>query len=105
EGNAQRQVVMQLSNCLQGVISQELLPSLDDGRALACELLVANGAVRNIIRENQLHQLDNSIQTGTRDGMQLMDTSLLGLYTKCRITYDVAVSRARRPEQFSKRVA
>ncbi len=105
EGNAQRQVVMQLSNSLQGVISQELLPSLDGGRALACELLIANAAVRNIIRENQLHQLDNSIQTGTRDGMQLMDTSLHGLYTKCKITYDVAVSRARHPEQFAKRVA
>ena len=104
EGNAQRQVMLQLSNCLQGVISQELLPSIDGGRALASELLVANGAVRNIIRENQLHQLDNCLQTGTREGMQLMDTSLQTLYTKCRITYDVAVSRARHPEHFSRRL-
>ena len=105
EGNAQRQVVMQLSNSLQGIISQELLPSLDGGRALACELMIANGAIRNIVRENQLHLLDNSIQTGIREGMQLMDTSLHALYTQCRITYDVAMSRARHPDMLKRRVA
>ena len=105
EGNAQRQVVMQLSNSLQGIVSQELLPSLDGGRALASELLIANGAIRNLIRENQLHQLDNAMQTGTREGMQLMDTSLHALYTKCRITYDVAMSRARHPDMLKRRVA
>jgi len=103
EGNAQRQVVMQLSNSLQGIISQELLPSINGGRVLASELLIANSAVRNIIRENQLHQLDNVLQTGTRDGMQLMDACLHALYTKCSITYDVALSRARFPEHFAKR--
>lgn len=105
EGNAQRQVVMQLANSLQGIVAQELLPSLDSGRVLACELMIANSAIRNIIRENQLHQIDNCLQTGTRDGMQLMDTSLHGLYTSCRITYDVALSRARKPEHFAKRSA
>ncbi len=105
EGNAQRQVVMQLSNSLQGIVSQELLPSLDGGRALASELLIANGAIRNLIRENQLHQLDNAMQTGTREGMQLMDTSLHALYAKCRITYDVAMSRARHPDMLKRRVA
>ena len=105
EGNAQRQVVMQLSNSLQGIVSQELLPSLDGGRALASELLIANGAIRNLIRENQLHQLDNAMQTVTREGMQLMDTSLHALYTKCRITYDVAMSRARHPDMLKRRVA
>jgi twitching motility protein PilT len=105
EGNAQRQVVMQLANSLQGIISQELLPSLDGGRVLASELLIANGAIRNIIRENQLHQLDNCLQTGTREGMQLMDACLHTLYTRCKITFDVALSRARHPEHFSKRNA
>jgi len=105
EGNAQRQVVMQLSNSLQGIVSQELLPSLDGGRALASELLIANGAIRNLIRENQLHQLDNAMQTGSREGMQLMDTSLHALYGKCRITYDVAMSRARHPDLLKRRVA
>ena len=105
EGNAQRQVVMQLANSLQGIIAQELLPSLDGGRVLASELLIANSAVRNNIRENQLHQLDNCLQTGTREGMQLMDACLHTLYTKCKITYDVALSRARHPEHFAKRLA
>ncbi len=59
---------------LQGIVSQDLLPAADrTRRILACELLVANGAVRNMIRENQLHQLENTIQTGRKDGMVLMD--------------------------------
>ena len=66
EGNAQRQIILQLANALQGIISQDLLPAADrTRRVLACEMLVANGAVRNIIRENQLHQLENILQTGT----------------------------------------
>jgi twitching motility protein PilT len=105
EGNAQRQVIMQLANSLQGILAQDLLPSTDGGRALACELLVASPAVRNLIRENQLHQLENCLQTGSREGMLLMDACLHSLYTKCRITYDVALSRARHPEHFTRRVA
>ena len=70
EGNAQRQIVMQLANALQGIIAQELLPAADrTRRVLAYELLVANGAVRNLIRENQIHQMENTIQTGRKEGM------------------------------------
>ena len=54
--------------------------------------------LRNLIRENQLHQLENTIQTGRKDGMTLMDNCLYDLYCKCLITYDTALSRARRPE-------
>ena len=103
EGNAQRQIVMQLANTLQGIISQDLLPSVDGGRALACELLVANRAVRNTIRESQFHQLENCLQTGAREGMQLMDTSLHDLYLRCKITRDVALSRAHHPDLFARR--
>jgi twitching motility protein PilT len=100
EGNAQRQIVLQLSNALQGIIAQELLPAADrTRRVLAYELIVANNAVRNLIRENQLHQLENTIQTGRREGMTLMDNCLYDLYCKCLITYDTALSRARHPEQ------
>jgi twitching motility protein PilT len=95
EGSAQRQIIMQLSNALQGIISQDLLPAADrTRRVLAYELVVANGAVRNLIRENQLHQLENMIQTGRKDGMVLMDNCLYDLYCKCAITYDTAISRA-----------
>jgi twitching motility protein PilT len=103
EGSAQRQIILQLANALQGIISQELLPAADrTRRILAYELLVANGAIRNMIRENQLHQLENTIQTGRKDGMVLMDNCLYDLYCKCMITYDTAVSRAKHPERFRK---
>jgi len=59
---------------------------------------VANGAVRNLIRENQLHQLENMIQTGRKEGMVLMDNCLYDLYCKCAITYDTAISRAHHPD-------
>jgi twitching motility protein PilT len=103
EGNAQRQIIVQLANTLQGIIYQDLLPSVDGGRALACELLVANVAVRNTIREGQFHQLENCLQTGVREGMVLLDTSLHDLYLKCKITRDTAMHRARYPDLFAKR--
>ena len=102
EGNAQRQIVLQLANALQGIIAQDLLPSADrSSRVLAYELLVANGAIRSLIRENNLHHLENSIQTGGKDGMVLMDASLYDLYCRCQISYDTAVSRARHPDRFT----
>jgi twitching motility protein PilT len=100
EGSAQRQIVLQLSNALQGIIAQDLLPATDrTRRVLAYELLMASGAVRNIIRENQLHHLENTLQTGRKDGMVLMDNCLYDLYCKCLISYDTAVSRARQPDR------
>ncbi len=100
EGSAQRQIILQLSNGLQGVIAQDLLPATDrTRRVLAYELLIANGAVRNLVRENQLHQLENTLQMGRKDGMVLMDNCLYDLYCKCQISYDTAVSRARHPDR------
>ena len=106
EGSAQRQIVLQLANALQGIIAQELLPSVDRSRrVLAYELLVASGAVRNLIRENNLHMLENCIQTGAKDGMVLMDACLYDLYSSCRISYDTALSRARNPDRIAKRAS
>ena len=100
EGNMQRQIVLQLANALQGIISQELLPAADrTRRVLAYELLIANNAVRNLIRDGQLHHMENTIQTSRKDGMILMDNCLYDLYCKCLITYDTAMSRARNPER------
>jgi len=100
EGNAQRQIILQLSNALQGIISQDLLPAADrTRRVLAYEMIVATGAVRNMIRENQMHQLENTIQTGRKEGMMLMDNCLYDLYCKCLISYDTAVSRAKHPDR------
>jgi twitching motility protein PilT len=106
EGSAQRQIILQLSNSLQGIIAQELLPAADrTRRVLAYELIVANNAVRNLIRENQIHQLENTIQTGRKEGMTLMDNCLYDLYCKCLITYDTALSRARHPEHIVRQPA
>jgi len=104
DGSVQRQIVLQLANALQGIIAQELLPSVDRSRrVLAYELLIANSAIRNVIRENSLHQLENCIQTGARDGMVLMDSCLYELYCRCQISYDTALSRARNPDRIAKR--
>jgi twitching motility protein PilT len=103
EGSAQKQIIMQLANSLQGIIAQDLLPSADrTRRVLAYELLIATGAVRNLIRENQLHHLENTIQMARKDGMVLMDNYLYDLYCKCAITYDTAISRARQPERITR---
>ena len=103
EGSAQRQIIMQLANSLQGIIAQDLLPSADRcRRILAYELLIANGAVRNLIRENNMHMLETTIQTGGKDGMVLMDACLYDLYCRCLISYDTALSRARNADQMTK---
>jgi twitching motility protein PilT len=102
EGSSQRQIILQLSNALQGIIAQDLLPSADRSRrVLAYELLIANNAVRNLIRECQLHRLENTIEIARKEGMVLMDNCLYDLYCKCAITYDTALSRARHPDRIS----
>lgn len=104
EGSAQRQIIMQLASSLQGIIAQDLLPSADrSSRVLAYELLVANSAVRNIIRENNKHMLETLIQTGAKDGMVLMDACIYDLYCRALISYDTALSRARNPERMAKK--
>ncbi len=104
EGAAQRQIILQLANALQGIIAQDLLPSADRStRVLAYELLIANSAVRNIIRENNQHMLETLIQTGGKDGMVLMDACIYDLYCRALISYDTALSRARNPERMSKK--
>jgi len=104
DGNAQRQILLQLANTLQAIIAQDLVPSADRARrVLAYELLIATTAVRNLIRENNLHHLDNCLQTGAKDGMVLKDACLYDLYCRCAITYETATTRARNPERFIKR--
>ena len=104
EGNAQRQIVLQLAHTLLGIIAQDLLPAADRSRrVLAYEMLVATNAVRNLIRENNLHHLENCLQTGGREGMVSMDACLYDLYCRCAISYDTALSRARNPERIAKR--
>lgn len=86
----QPQVRAQLANILMAICSQRLVPTIGGGRVAASEILVANSAVRNIIREGKSHQLDAVIQTGADQGMQLMDKTLANLVQTGSVTYDNA---------------
>jgi twitching motility protein PilT len=86
----QPQIRAQLSNILMSITSQRLVPAIGGGRIAAAEILIANPAVRNIIREGKSHQLEAVIQTGAEFGMQSMDKTLASLIHEGRITYEEA---------------
>ena len=86
----QPQVRSQLSNVLMAICAQRLVPAIGGGRVVAAEILIANPAVRSVIREGKTHQLDTIIQTGADLGMQTMDRTLVKLIQTGVITYDNA---------------
>lgn len=86
----QPQIRAQLSNILMAIVSQRLVPAIGGGRVAAAEILIANSAVRNIIREGKSHQLDAVIQTGADQGMQTMDRTLVNLVQSGTVTFDTA---------------
>ena len=101
----QKQIIIQLANCLQGILAQRLVPSAGQkDRVLATELLVANSAVRSHIRGQEFHQLLNVIQTGGRENMHSMDDSLIELYKTGKITYETAIDNAYNPKEIDKRI-
>lgn len=84
----QQQVRTQLSFVIQAVMCQTLIPNQDSsGRSIAVEVLVATPAVRNLIREEKVHQIGSQIQTGTEFGMQSMNMALANLYRKGKASY------------------
>ena len=97
----QRQVTVQLAECLQGVISQVLLPRADaKGRILATEVMVSTPGIRNLIRENDIAQMPSLLQMGAQYGMNTMDKCLKTLYKKGIITKDVAISKVKSVSEF-----
>jgi twitching motility protein PilT len=99
----QKQVRMQLSIALQGIVTQQLLPTADDsGRVVACEVLVPTPAIRNLIREGKTHQIYSAIQTSGSLGMQTMDAHLAQLVRMGKITQDLAERRAAVPEELTR---
>ncbi len=86
----QPQIRTQLSNILVGICSQRLVPAINGGRMAVAEIMVANSAVRAIIREGKTHQLDMTIQTGADQGMQTMDRELARYVKAGTINYDDA---------------
>src|SRR4051794_22145458 len=96
----QHQVRTQLSIALQGIVTQQLLPTADgSGRVCACEVLVPTPAVRNLIREGKTHQLYSALQTGGSYGMQTMDASLVELVRAGKLTQKQAESRSSTPDE------
>jgi twitching motility protein PilT len=92
----QNAIIVQLANSMQAILAQKLLPRADgNGRVLACEVCIATPAIRNVIREQRVHQLYSEMQTGRKLQMQTMDSVLLELYQRGEITYDMALSNAR----------
>jgi twitching motility protein PilT len=96
----QGQVRVQLSVALEGIMTQQLLPNADgSGRVAACEVLVPNPAIRNLIREGKTHQIYSVLQTGSAQGMQTMDTALATLVRQEKITQKLAESRSSTPDE------
>jgi len=96
----QQQVRVQLSVALQGIVTQQLLPTSDGkGRVVATEVLVPTPAVRNLIREGKTHQIYSALQTGGSHGMQTMDASLVDLVRKHKITRELAEARSSAPDE------
>ncbi len=87
----QRQVRQQLGNVLSGVVSQRLIPKIQGGRAAAAEVMIANFAVKNTIREGKTHQLSNIIQTSAAEGMIAIDKVLAELVSRGEITIESAL--------------
>ncbi|PIP21917.1 MAG: type IV pili twitching motility protein PilT [Candidatus Nealsonbacteria bacterium CG23_combo_of_CG06-09_8_20_14_all_40_13] len=96
----QQQVRMQLANVLLGVVSQRLIPKVNGGRVAACEIMIANSAVRSLIREGKTHQLPNIIQTSASEGMISLDKVLAELVNKGDITIDDALTWCIDPKAF-----
>lgn len=101
----QQQIRIQLAGALQAVVAQQLLPNVNgDGIIPAVEVMIATGAVRNIIREAKTHLLYNAIQTGQKHGMQSLDQALAELYKRGMVSLDAAVSKSLDPIQFKQMI-
>ena len=97
----QQQVKLQLADCLQGVISQLLLPRASGhGRILSTEVMIGTPGIRNLIREQEIEQMPTLMQTGSQYGMKTMDKSLKELFQKGMISLDTAMSKVKNIDEF-----
>ena len=102
--NQQRQISVQLASVLQAVVSQQLVPAVGGGIAAAFELMTATTAVRNMIRENKIHQIDGLIYSSSTSGMFSMDSSLVRLCKEGRISREEALAHSSNPDMLSKKL-
>ena len=101
----QRQIAVQLSTALQAVVSQQLIPAADgSGMIPAFEMMTATPAIRNMIRENKIPQIDGTIYSDSSETMFSMDASLVSLVREGRITKEEALAHASNPEMLKRRL-
>lgn len=100
--NQQQQVRLQLASTLEAILSLRLVPTITPGRVLALELLFSNPAVRSIVREQKTYEIDNLIQTSAEMGMTTLENSLAVLVKEGKISREVALRYALRPELLNK---
>lgn len=98
----QSQVKLQLSNVLEAVFSQRLLPSIKGGRVVAYEVMLGTSAIKTAIREGKTHQIDSIIQTSLEAGMSTLERSLAKLVSEGKVSLDVAQSWSLRPEELNR---
>lgn len=103
--NQQQQIRTQLAMVMQAVISQQLIPSVDGGLVPAFEIMFFNSAVRNLVREAKIHQLDNIIAASQEEGMVTMDSSLLNLYRAGKISREHAIAYSSNGELMEKKLS
>ena len=102
----QQQIRVQLASALQAVVTQQLLPrATGRGRAVACEVLIATPAIRNLIREGKVHQIYSAMQGGGKYGMQTMDQSLAELVRSSLVAMDVALERCHNEDDLRRLVS
>lgn len=102
--NQQQQIGAQLSLALTAVVSQQLVPTVDGKVTPALEIMTVTPAIRNMIRDNKVHQIDGIIYSSMKDDMISMDRSLLNLYKQGRITKDTALKYATNPEMLGRKL-
>lgn len=102
--DTKEQVRLQLASVLAAVVSQRLVPTVDEKRVPAVELLVANQAVKTSIREAKTHMIDNIIQTSREEGMIPLELSLANWVNQGKITQEVGKSFSLRPKEFNRQL-
>lgn len=103
--NQQQQIRVQLSMVLRAVVSQQLLPTLDGSLEPAFEIMLANSAIQNMIRDGKAHQMDNVIFSGSADGMRSMDADIYRLFEAGRISAETARLYAANQEMMQKKLS
>lgn len=103
--NQQRQISVQLASVLQGVVCQQLVNTTENAQIPAFEMMTATTAIRTMIRENKIHQIDGLIYSSSADTMFSMDTSLLRLYRSGRISAEEALSHASNPDMLKRKMS